>query len=294
MIPIRGSVKNYAWGKKGNDSLVARLSSSPSASSAANQNGETNKENLQIDASAPYAELWMGTHPSGPAQVVPLEKGPLVIAPRSTERSLAQLLETFPEYVGNLRVLQQWGRNLPFLFKILSVGQALSVQAHPDKKLAAALHAGDPKNYPDDNHKPEMAIALTPFEAMCGFRPLTEICHFMNGVPELATVVGDQMVKRFVADPNKESLRKCYTALMVADPDLVIEKLKSLVDRWSSATDPNVDEALVKLLLRLHSQYPGDIGCFSIFFLNYLVLQPGEALFLAANEPHAYLSGGEF
>lgn len=47
------------------------------------------------------------------------------------------------------------------------------------------------------------------------------------------------------------------------------------------------------LLLRLHSQYPGDIGCFSIYFLNYVVLEPGQAMFLGANEPHAYIYGGQ-
>lgn len=46
------------------------------------------------------------------------------------------------------------------------------------------------------------------------------------------------------------------------------------------------------MLLRLHSQYPGDIGCFSIYFLNHMVLEPGQAMFLGANEPHAYIYGG--
>ena len=48
-----------------------------------------------------------------------------------------------------------------------------------------------------------------------------------------------------------------------------------------------------ELLLQLHQQYPGDIGCFAIYFLNLLTLKPGEAMFLEANMPHAYLKGGE-
>jgi mannose-6-phosphate isomerase len=45
------------------------------------------------------------------------------------------------------------------------------------------------------------------------------------------------------------------------------------------------------LVLRLENQYPSDIGVIAAFFLNHVKLKPGEALFLGANEPHAYLSG---
>ncbi len=48
-----------------------------------------------------------------------------------------------------------------------------------------------------------------------------------------------------------------------------------------------------ELVRRLNSQFPGDIGCFCVFFLNFVQLQPGEALYLAPNEPHAYIWGGE-
>ena len=64
-------------------------------------------------------------------------------------------------------------KELPFLFKVLSIEKVLSIQAHPDKKLGAQLHAADPKNYPDDNHKPEMAIAVTDFEGVCGFQAIS-------------------------------------------------------------------------------------------------------------------------
>ena len=76
-------------------------------------------------------------------------------------------------------------QKLPFLFKVLSINKALSIQAHPNKSLAERLHAKDSKNYPDDNHKPEMTIAITPFDGLCGFRPLEEISHFLaNSFPQ--------------------------------------------------------------------------------------------------------------
>ena len=82
-------------------------------------------------------------------------------------------------------ISKKYSHKLPFLFKVLSINKALSIQAHPNKKLAEQLHARDPKNYPDDNHKPEMTIAITPFDGLCGFRPLKEIAHFLKTVPSL-------------------------------------------------------------------------------------------------------------
>ena len=54
-----------------------------------------------------------------------------------------------------------YGLQLPFLLKVLSIRTALSIQAHPNKTLAGQLRSSDPTNSPDDNHKPEMVIALT-------------------------------------------------------------------------------------------------------------------------------------
>jgi mannose-6-phosphate isomerase class I len=75
---------------------------------------------------------------------------------------LCEYVETqdHPEAMGNVK------DGIPYLFKILSVNTALSIQAHPDKNLAEMLHSEFPHIYKDDNHKPEMAIAVTQFEAL--------------------------------------------------------------------------------------------------------------------------------
>merc|ERR1719230_814277 len=109
-------------------------------------------------------------------------------------------------------MIKQEANSLPFLFKILSVRTALSIQAHPDKKLAAKLHATRPDVYKDDNHKPEMAVAITKFEGLCSFQPAYSI------------------------------LSNCRATLRVP-----------------------VDV----LAVRLHEQYPGDVGVFSAYLLNY-------------------------
>ncbi|XP_057831381.2 mannose-6-phosphate isomerase 1 isoform X2 [Cryptomeria japonica] len=204
-LRLSSTVQNYEWGKHGRAGEVGRLYSLISKSPP--------------EEDKPYAELWMGTHDSGHSLVVSEEE-------HTGKLPLRNWLQEHPEALGD-KVLERWGIDLPFLFKVLSVGKALSIQAHPDKDLAQALHQAQPKVYKDSNHKPEMVLALTEFEALCGFV--------------------DQQVRNLT--------------------------LKE------------------QLVLRLEKQYPNDIGVISAFFFNYVKLVPGEALYLDANEPHAYLYG---
>lgn len=176
------------------------------------------------------------------------------------------------------------------------MGQALSIQAHPDIELAKKLHAQDPKNYRDPNHKPEMTIALTPFEALCGFRPLREIVKFTEEVPELVQLVDPERVTALkeVAsskdeDLQKKTLKEFFARFITADKQLVKECITAFMNRLTSANRSMTE--LEDLCLRLNSQYPDEVGCFCVFILNYIEMEPGEAIFLAANEPHAYLSG---
>ncbi|XP_065133476.1 mannose-6-phosphate isomerase isoform X3 [Paramisgurnus dabryanus] len=275
MFPLCCVVQNYAWGKVGLDSEVARLvvGGDPQA---------------HIEDDKPYAELWMGAHPKGDA---------LIKDNRISQRTLGQWIADVPGCLGS-KVKDTFHGELPFLFKVLSVNTALSIQAHPNRELAARLHAQFPEHYPDSNHKPEMAIALTQFEGLCGFRPVKEIMDFLKNVPEFRTLVSNEAAEDLQSsenDPDRTShaLKKCFTRMMNCEKKLFIDQLNMLVKRISEeeAAGRDTSSSNGELLLRLHSQYPGDIGCFSIYFLNRIVLQPGEAMFLGANEPHAYLSG---
>lgn len=118
----------------------------------------------------------MGTHSSGPACVLP-DGGLLLDWLTSNSDAVGYVPR---DYISD---------NLPFLFKVLSVRTALSLQTHPDKPLARELHAKFPDIYKDPNHKPEMVIALTPFECMCGFRSLDEIRSHFTLYPELCRVI---------------------------------------------------------------------------------------------------------
>jgi mannose-6-phosphate isomerase len=147
-----------------------------------------------------------------------------------------------------------------------------------------------------------MALAVTPFEALCGFRPVTEIAAHLEQYPEFADVVGQDVTSNFVntvkktgntakdnsVAQNKAALKSLFAALMTKDQDQVTKLLAKLVERVSSQAG-----ILPELITRLDQQYPGgDIGVFSVLLLNYIKLSPGDAIFLGANEPHAYLSGG--
>jgi mannose-6-phosphate isomerase len=242
----------------------------------------------------------MGTHPSNPSKDV------------ETGRSLLDMIEVNAGLLSP-SVKARYGSKLPFLFKVLSINKALSIQAHPNKKLAEQLHAKDPKNYPDDNHKPEMTIAVTAFEGLCGFRPLGEIAHFLSAVPALRELVGDDDAKAFIATvrgqegddssesttQNKRALQSAFAALMKSSPDAVATAAKKLVAdaeaKGAEFADGGVEATsgatLSELVIRLNKQFPDDIGLFVLFFLNYVQMQPGEAMFLKADDIHAYVSG---
>lgn len=188
-------VQNYHWGKRGSNSLVARLASANSG--------------IDIDESKTYAELWMGTHPNAPSHL------------KNKNISLAQYLNEKPKDLGS-EVLDSFGCQLPFLFKVLSVETALSVQAHPTKSHAEKLFKDFPDIYKDPNHKPELAIALTSFEALCGFRPQSQIKFFLKNVPELKEVIGEGKIQKFLkAEDNSEeaqdAFKSCFQSLMVCD-----------------------------------------------------------------------------
>ena len=147
--------------------------------------------------------------------------------------------------------------------------------------------------YKDNNHKPEMALAITDFEALCGFVSIQELSEALHATPELTAIVGQQQADAIHSSCKNSTgaegaLRQAFTSLMTAEPKSVAEQVEILDDRLQQQTQLTPKE---KLIMRLHQQYPHDVGVLAVFFLNLVVLKPGEAIYLAANEPHAYVSG---
>ena len=153
-----------------------------------------------------------------------------------------------------------------------------------------------------------MAIAITPFTGLCGFRPLSEIDHFLSTVPALRDLLGSAAIDSFKSllvsedeGDRKRGLRDLYAKLMMSDSTAIASGAESLVNDAKSLPDTFAGGTLLSnggsfsdLIIELNNQFPSDVGLFSTFFLNFVSLSPGQAMFLQANEPHAYLSGGLF
>ncbi|GAA93370.1 uncharacterized protein L969DRAFT_19764 [Mixia osmundae IAM 14324] len=326
VFELAAAVQSYDWGVLGKDgSTVSEFA------------GVIPGFDKEYSADKPYAELWMGTHPSLPSRIVPssdsvssTEQGASSTA--SKLESLSDRLSAQPELLGDT-VRKHYGKDdLPFLFKVLAIGKALSIQAHPDKQLAKRLHKEKPDAYKDDNHKPEMAIAITAFSGFCGFRPLQEIADFLDGVPEFKSVIDatdasaseaflsavreapKQLVSKgyrtaagssdVTADAKKlqDALKDLFAALMNAHPEKVVKpEVRKLVQRYKAEVysqegkaDTSADfpsGSIEELVVRLDEQFKNDVGIFCSFVLNVVTLEPGQAIFLKANEPHAYLTG---
>ena len=146
-----------------------------------------------------------------------------------------------------------------------------------------------------------MAVALTPFSGFCGFRPPSQIASFISTVPEFASVLGaaaSSFQSKFaegssVSEEEKKSgLKEMFTALMTAYDGPVAEQVEKLVARFAKESGDEYKEER-ELVATLNKDFPGDVGIFCTFVLNIVHLKPGEAVFLKANEPHAYLDGGE-
>lgn len=141
-----------------------------------------------------------------------------------------------------------------------------------------------------------MAIALTPFEAMCGFRPISEIQAHIISYPELGGLVGVDVLSTVTdastVEEKCQALKAMFRNFMDCPDDIANTHISAITARLSTLK-PGTEEEwfLCDLILRLNTDFPGDRGCFCPLILNCMKLSPGEGFFMGANEPHAYISG---
>ena len=234
----------------------------------------------------------MGTHPLGESIITG-------IGSSYENCKLSIILSDLPELIGTMDVFNKYGSNIPFLFKVLSVAQPLSIQVHPNKLQAKELNAKDPKNYPDDNHKPEISIALSDFEALCSFRTHDELELNLKQFPSLTRLIGEQLANDYISEldcfKKRELLKQMFTSLMQSNEQSIIKELNELEATFKQELNETAieKEEIKRLFLRIKSYYPNDIGCLAVFLLNYIKFQPGQCIFIDAGEPHCYLSGGK-
>lgn len=251
MYRLINSIKNYAWGTT--DFIPDLL-------------------NLSQGNDEPVAELWLGAHPASPSMIVR------------------------PEGTIPLSEAPELPRPLPYLFKVLSAAAPLSIQVHPSLEQAKAgfareEHEGiaisDPiRNYKDPNHKPEMLLALTPFDALCGIRDHNEIVS-LGRMIRLGAWLPD--FTAFCDQPSPVTLKACFRAMLRLDADTRAFLLKDAFTAMASLKD--FPSEIFEVCEVLQSYYPGDIGSIFPLFMNILHLMPGDAIFLGAGTPHAYLKG---
>jgi len=264
IIKLSGAVQHYDWGGK---TYIPELT------------GIENKEDK------PFAELWMGDHPGAPATaILPEARIPL-----------NHLFEAAPDWQGK-KMAAAFGPRLPYLFKILDVRSMLSIQVHPDKEAAAIgfrqeNEAGIPlnahnRNFKDDNHKPEVMVALTDFWLLHGFRSDKETERILTSISEL----------NFLLPLWKsEGIKAVYRHLMEMPQHEVDVLLAPLGERLSGHLPEDKLHPDFWAWRAMQTFQPAtgrfDRGIFSIYLFNLVFLQPGEGIYQGAGIPHAYLEG---
>ncbi|WP_061228045.1 mannose-6-phosphate isomerase, class I [Dietzia cinnamea] len=268
MVALEPVVQAYAWGSRtALPELCGTASPSPH----------------------PVAEHWFGAHDSGSSLC-------------ADGRALDARIADDPEKELGARVLAEHGGGLPFLVKLLSAEQALSLQAHPSPEKARegyaaedargiAVDAAD-RNYRDANHKPEILVALTEFHALVGFRPVERTISLLDAFDVDSLRPYRDML---AGQPDAEGLRAVFTTFVTMPHIVLADVVSDLAARAVSYLTVNgVDapwSAVATTVAELAERYPTDPGVLGVLLLNRVVLQPGEAVYLGPGQLHAYLRG---
>ncbi|MBW7887218.1 MAG: mannose-6-phosphate isomerase, class I [Bacteroidetes bacterium] len=263
---LYNKIQHYSWGTKNADAFIPKFLG------------------IAPEADVPYAELWIGAHPSASSEV----------EANGTRTSLFELVRQYPAEILGERTAKKFNNTFPFLLKILSASQALSIQTHPTKEQAALLHQNYPQHYPDDNHKPEIAVAVDSLLAIAGFRPADEIVRFIMQFSALRKFDNEGIIQRLIKekeeDERKKLLVKFYASIMrsAEKKELLKEVIDAVLQQLASIRDITREEDYFIMQFGI---YGYDVGLFSFFFFNFIQLRSGQAIFTPAGVPHAYLSG---
>jgi mannose-6-phosphate isomerase len=261
---LQNTIQEYAWGSR---TAIAELLGQP------------------VPSDKPQAELWMGAHP----------KAPSLVLCEGLWRPLPEVIEENPQETLGKEVAARFSGRLPFLFKVLAAAKPLSIQAHPNRaqarqgfdrenELGIPLDAPH-RNYKDNNHKPEIICALTPFWALNGFREIGEIIGLLERLHIQSLEMAFDSLR---AQPNREGLRKFFHQVMTLEKERQVQVLGEALASAEASAD---EDPLSDWMIKLNQEYPGDIGVLFAALLNLLKLEPGEAMYLPAGELHAYLEG---
>lgn len=268
---LEGVVRPYAWGSR---TAIATIRGLPTPSPH------------------PEAELWFGAHPAGPSVCVDAHDRP-------TSTLLAEIDEHPTQSLGSASVAE-FGPRLPFLLKILAADEPLSLQAHPSAEQAAEGFAREnalglasdasERNYRDGWHKPEVIVAVTEFDALAGFRAAEETVELLR---ELQVAALDPYLGMLAGQPDSEGLRALFTTWITLPETVIATLVPAVLDAavLLLSSGETKFRAELQTLLELGESYPRDPGVLAALLLNRIHLMPGDALYLAAGNLHAYLNG---
>ncbi len=240
-----------------------------------------------VPTSGPEAELWMGAHP----------KAPSGLSRNGQRTTLEAVIAADP--VGELgpASVARFGPRLPFLLKVLSAEQALSIQLHPSRAQAEAgfraeneqgLAPGDPaRNYVDDWPKPELLCALTPFEVLAGLRPPADAARLLRAL-------GEHRLEPLAAELDRAPGARAGVLASIlewpkADRAELLGGVLGACARLASADGPYAGACAAAV--RTGADHPGDLGVVAMLLMRHTILEPGQALFMPAGGLHAYLRG---
>ncbi len=264
LYPLRGKLQHYSWG--GYEYIPQLLS-------------------IDNREKKPFAEYWLGAHPNHPG----------VIKENGKELPLNEFILQHKEVLG---AASKHFHSLPFLLKILDVRQMLSIQVHPNKasaeigfhkenELGIPLNAAN-RNYKDDNHKPEMMVALSDFWLLHGFKPSGKLLETLSSIPDF----------NFLAEEFKtRGYKALYEKVMLMDQGAVNEILKPVVCKilplYKNGELLKSQESFwaARAVESFCTDGNYDRGIFSIYFFNLIHLKKGEGVYQGAQLPHAYLEG---
>ncbi|WP_144877230.1 mannose-6-phosphate isomerase, class I [Microbacterium sp. 1.5R] len=217
-------------------------------------------------ASQPEAEVWFGDHPGDPADVV-----------------------------GGGTLDSVTGGTLPYLLKLLAAASPLSIQVHPTREQArdgwsreSELAQDDPsRNYRDDNHKPELIVALSDrFESLSGLRDVPLTRSLLGQLGDGAGV--SALVERLSGDGDV--LRDTIGWLLSGDAQAEVDDVIAAVRAAAESATGEWGDTL-RAIAAISRSYPGDPGVVVALLMNFVVLRRGEGVFLRAGLLHAYVSG---
>ena len=259
MHEVCPSIKGYQWGHIGSRSSIYRYVYDKAHMLSVNQEGH-------------LAELWVGTHSSGPSYVVDEATG--------------------ASYLLKDLIMSPWNTgDLPYLCKLLSIATPLSIQVHPETTLAQKLHTIDAENYPDDKAKPELVIALSNMTVLHDFRQSEEIVKFNEEIPEFSTLWSGA----YVGAQGSEVLSiSCgIRNILIASEDARAQCASALITRITSKKRRGEwishEEVMFHQLFKAYDKY--DCGLWFLFVLNIKHLKPLDCLMITPGTVHAYLSG---